>query len=221
MNLITFKCILLFYPDHKTWSGEKCLNALCGNNCRSSKVLNRPPTLQFTTATFCFTMLNSRVLASRWSKNVPFLREAVRFAHNTVDVASGSDLPQLPRLNNKKLFSDNTKRAQFTRRPREKNENDYSEMSSSTFTPRRERIRYKEKLSNERVIRPAVQSSRVRELMDSGDFDTAVKLLTESKPDTLNVPVYNTVIHGFMRAGKRKEAYRIFIDVRSIPNARY
>ena len=87
----------------------------------------------------------------------------------------------------------------------------------SGFKPMNSRgkSRYTTPLARQSAVRPAVQSARVKDLAEQGKHEEAIKLVYTAPRHTVDTPTWNTLLSVLMAAGKRKEAYRVYIEVRS------
>ena len=75
------------------------------------------------------------------------------------------------------------------------------------------KTKYTSSLARQNAIRPAVQSARVKELTAQEKFGDAITLVYSAPRHTLNASTWNTLLKELMVAGKRKEAYKVYIEV--------
>ncbi|KAL5507882.1 hypothetical protein ACEPAH_5500 [Sanghuangporus vaninii] len=83
---------------------------------------------------------------------------------------------------------------------------------------KRERLKrsgkFKDPLAAQSKIRPAVQAARVKEIFEEKGVEEAISFVTTAPIDSLNSIVWNTLLAMLMRAGKRKRAYDMFIEMK-------
>ncbi|KAL5487669.1 hypothetical protein ACEPAI_5777 [Sanghuangporus weigelae] len=74
--------------------------------------------------------------------------------------------------------------------------------------------KFKDPLAAQSTIRPAVQAARVKEIFEAKGVEEAISFVTTAPIDTLNSIVWNTLLAMLMRAGMRKQAYDMFIEMK-------
>ncbi|KAI5120674.1 hypothetical protein M0805_006963 [Coniferiporia weirii] len=89
-----------------------------------------------------------------------------------------------------------------------------SSSSSNLDSPRKIQYNFRNSLSKQTNVRPAVLSMRVKELADQGKIEDAITLVEEAPKSKMSAIVWNTLLHALMMMGKRKRAYSVYIEMK-------
>lgn len=174
---------------------------------------------------------SSRLVYSRVS-GIEILRSSIRHAHSAVETTGNApnEIPAEELLTSDRMTAarsmlnrhTSTKKETQSRGPSSASRDGEGRIAgwmreagerTSKSPNSRGKARYSNPLAKQDAIRPSVQSARVKDLAEQGKHEDAIDLVYKAPRATVNTATWNTLLGVLMAAGKRKEAYKVYIEV--------